>query len=107
MLFLIVLQFVVAVLLVLLVLFQNSGSSVTGAFASKHGGMSTVGGVSGLAAKITWVLLFVFFLNTVLLGRLNFSSNVSTIANEVEEGAFKRTLEARLEQSKDGNSASG
>ncbi|ABD46264.1 preprotein translocase subunit SecG [Neorickettsia sennetsu] len=93
MLFLIVLQFIVAVLIVTLVLCQSSGSDVAGTFTSGRRGLFPARSVSGLFVRFTWVLLLVFFLNTILLGRLNFTSNTEVITNEVEE-ELERALEA-------------
>ncbi|KYH12803.1 preprotein translocase subunit SecG [Neorickettsia sp. 179522] len=105
MLFLIVLQFVVAVLIVTLVLCQNSGSGVAGAFASGRGALFPVRSASSLFVRFTWVLLFIFFLNTIFLGKLNFASNTEIIVNEVE-GELERALEADHRESENTDYAS-
>ncbi|ACT69806.1 preprotein translocase subunit SecG [Neorickettsia risticii] len=100
MLFLIVLQFIVAVLIVILVLCQNSGSSVPGALTSGRRGLFPVRSASGLFVRFTWVLLLLFFLNTIFLGRLNFASNTEVIVGEVE-GELERALEADHRETED------
>lgn len=94
MLFLIVLQLVVAVLIVVLVLCQSSGSGITGTFTPKRSDVFAARSGADFFVRVTWVLLFVFFVNTVLLGRLNFSSNTEVITSELEERELKRALES-------------
>lgn len=81
---LLVVQFVLAVLLTILILLQKSSSMGLGAYSGSNESVFGAKGPAGFLSKATFILGFVFVLNTVALGYFyNQEINVS-VAEEIK-----------------------
>ncbi len=65
-----ILQIVLAIVLTITILLQKSSSIGLGAYSGSNESLFGAKGPQGFLAKITFFLIFVFVLNTILLGYL-------------------------------------
>ena len=79
-----VLQFVLAVILTIAVLLQKSSSIGLGAYSGSNESLFGAKGPAGFLAKFTFVVGFLFIVNTLALGYMYNKSKKASLAEEIK-----------------------
>ena len=81
---LLIIQFVLAVIITIIVLLQKSSSIGLGAYSGSNESLFGAKGPAGFLAKTTFVLGFLFVVNTIALGYFYTKDSQSSILDNVE-----------------------
>ena len=83
---LLVAQIILAIGITIIVLLQKSSSIGLGAYSGSNESVFGAKGPTGFLAKLTFVLAFLFIINTLTLGYLYTSANTSSVADTIVPG---------------------
>ena len=86
---LLVVQFVLAIIITIVVLLQKSSSIGLGAYSGSNESIFGAKGPAGFLAKTTFVLGFLFVVNTIALGYFYTKDSKKSIVDNVEIPATK------------------
>ncbi len=79
-----ILQIVLAIVLTITILLQKSSSIGLGAYSGSNESLFGAKGPQGFLAKVTFFLIFVFVLNTILLGYLYNKEYNKSVVDKVQ-----------------------
>ena len=80
---LLIVQIILSMSITIAVLLQKSSSIGLGAYSGSNESMFGAKGPTSFLARATFILAFVFIINTLVLGYLYSSSNTSSIADSI------------------------
>lgn len=80
---LLIVQIILAILITITVLLQKSSSIGLGAYSGSNESVFGAKGPTGFLTKLTFVLGFLFIVNTLTLGYFYTSENSSSIADQI------------------------
>jgi len=80
---LLIVQIILSMSITIAVLLQKSSSIGLGAYSGSNESMFGAKGPTSFLARATFILAFVFIINTLVLGYLYSSSNTSSIADTI------------------------
>jgi len=84
---LMVIQIILAVLITIAILLQKSSSIGLGAYSGSNESLFGAKGPTGFLAKATFILGFLFVLNTLTLGYLYNKSSSRSVVDKIEQKA--------------------
>ena len=82
--FLLILQFILALMITIAVLMQKSSSIGLGAYSGSNESLFGAKGPAGFLAKLTFGLGFLFVINTIALGHLYMKDSKSSLLDNVK-----------------------
>jgi preprotein translocase subunit SecG len=91
----IILQFIIIALIIVLVLLQSSNSDGFSSFTSGYNTVFSTKGTSSFLARMTWVCVTIFFLNSILLSKFYGATKARSIIDKIEEDKFEQTLQSK------------
>lgn len=80
---LLIIQFVLAIIIVIAVLLQKSSSIGLGAYSGSNESLFGAKGPAGFLAKFTFIIGFLFILNTLALGYVYNKSTKNSLASQI------------------------
>lgn len=80
---LLIIQIILALVITLAVLLQKSSSIGLGAYSGSNESVFGAKGPTGFLAKLTFILAFLFIINTLALGYLYTGENTSSVADSI------------------------
>ena len=83
--------------MIVLTLLQSSSSGGLANFTSSYNNVFSSKGTTNFLTKFTWVIVVLFFLNTMLLGKFYASNQRASIVDKIESSIDR--LEENLENS--------
>lgn len=83
---LLIAQIILAIGITIIVLLQKSSSIGLGAYSGSNESVFGAKGPTGFLAKLTFVLAFLFIINTLALGYLYTSANTSSVVDTIVPG---------------------
>lgn len=84
---LLIAQIILAIGITIIVLLQKSSSIGLGAYSGSNESVFGAKGPTGFLAKLTFVLAFLFIINTLALGYLYTSANTSSVVDTIVPGS--------------------
>jgi preprotein translocase subunit SecG len=88
---LLIVQFVLAVLIVIAVLLQKSSGMGLGGYSGSNESMFGAKGPGGFLVKFTYVVGLLFVVNTVALGYLYNEQTQTSVVDTIQQGAVPTT----------------